>query len=421
MEKGNKTPRVKNPDPFTKSFMTPRSPTEHEEDNLSSDTENNRDDEEENSILIETNLVCNALTNSRIIINSVKTTLSESKGKISMGQKEKINEGMDNLFDIIAHLVSENNEMKGEIKILRPLTKIVTQNFIEVKKIMQENKSLFNNMNTKNEEIKKDIRKIIVPETYAEKVKKHEPIVIIKPKKKNQENIETKNEIKGNIDPVNFGITGMRNFKDGGVIVEFKNATDIKKIHDEVTGLLGDKYDVKIPQEKKPSVKIIGVTENYSFEELERKIKCQNEVIFEQNSKIKVTFIKETKNPRNQTSYTIYADVDGKTYHRMLKEEKINIGWDRCRVYDNLNIMRCFKCNGFNHKAIDCRNLKSCPKCAKHHDVKDCTDEDIQCINCIMTSKRLGLKLNSGHSAMSKECPIYKRKLDAKMSRISFL
>jgi len=207
------------------------------------------------------------------------------------------------------------------------------------------------------------------------------------------------------------------------MIMGFKNSTDIKKIHDEVLEKMGEKYVVKIPQEIKPSVKIVGLNEKYTFEEIENKIKTQNEYIFHENAKIKVTYVNEIKNKiKNQTNYTIYADVDGKTYQKMLQEQKINIGWDRCHVYDNLNIMRCFKCQGYSHKAIDCKNQQSCSKCAKQHDVKDCTGvEVLRCINCIMTNKRLGLKLNTNHSVLNKECPIYRRKLEAKMNRISFL
>lgn len=152
MEKNNKTPKTKNVDPFTKSCLTPRSPNQHEEDLLSSDSENKRENEEEMSTNIEAFKVNNALTTSRITINNIKTTITEGKGKIS--QKEKINNGLDQLFDIIAHLVAENNEMKGELKILRPLTKNFTENIAEVKNIMQEHKSLLINMTEKSEEFK---------------------------------------------------------------------------------------------------------------------------------------------------------------------------------------------------------------------------------------------------------------------------
>lgn len=71
----------------------------------------------------------NALINSRIIIHSEKTILTESKGKYPRVTKK------NNLRDIssiqyIAHLVAENNEMKSELQILRRPTKKVTVIFI---------------------------------------------------------------------------------------------------------------------------------------------------------------------------------------------------------------------------------------------------------------------------------------------------
>lgn len=133
---------------------------------------------------------------------------------------------------------------------------------------------------------------------------------------------------------------------------------------------------------KKPSIKIVGITQKQDREEIETKIKSQNEDIFETSSNIEVTYIKEFKNKRDQINYTVYAEVDGNTYQRIIKAEKIYLGWDRCRVYDNVNILRCFNCNGFNHKAIHCKNEISCPKCAKSHDIKNCNEGYNACINC---------------------------------------
>jgi len=110
------------------------------------------EDEEEKHAIIKPYKINDALTTSRSVINNMKTILLEGKGKISINQKEKLNDGMEELFDIIAHLVAEKNEMKGELKILRPLTKIYTKNFDEIKQVMQENKSLFINMENKNDE-----------------------------------------------------------------------------------------------------------------------------------------------------------------------------------------------------------------------------------------------------------------------------
>lgn len=52
-----------------------------------------------------------------------------------------------------------------------------------------------------------------------------------------------------------------------------------------------------------------------SFEEIKRTNK---------NAKIKVTYIKKIQ---NQTTFTVYANVDGETYHRMLMlKNKFGVG-----------------------------------------------------------------------------------------------
>lgn len=127
--------------------------------------------------------------------------------------------------------------------------------------------------------------------------------------------------------------------------------------------------------------------------------------------------------PGKRRDYFTLIEVDGTTYETLIRKEKINIGWDRCRVYDAVNVQRCYKCSGFGHKASDCRNQKACPRCAECHDLKDCKAEpkDIKCINCKNAVEKLKINLDIRHEAWSNECKVLSRKLEAEKSKIDFL
>lgn len=99
--------------------------------------------------------------------------------------------------------------------------------------------------------------------------------------------------------------------------------------------------------------------------------------------------------------------------------QRLNIGWERCRIFDGTYIMQCFNCQGYNHKANECRSETICFKCHCNHKSKECTKEIVKkCINCNKENKRLNLSLDENHETISKECPVYINKLNLKKKRL---
>ena len=78
----------------------------------------------------------------------------------------------------------------------------------------------------------------------------------------------------------------------------------------------------------------------------------------------------------------------------------------RCESYRTApQVTQCYKCQGFNHIAKDCKNAQKCLRCAGAHKSTECPDKNkdslkLKCSNC-----------NSEHVASSKECPKFKEQI----------
>ncbi|KAK4881871.1 hypothetical protein RN001_005190 [Aquatica leii] len=225
----------------------------------------------------------------------------------------------------------------------------------------------------------------------------NQQLIVNQDKIKKQKSVDTKNDIKKCIDPTDMNITGIRPVSNGGILIECKNKDDVCKLKEKAETKMGESYKIQLPKKKLPRIKIVGLSENLPPEIIEEKIKMQNSHINSEKSSLKIV---HTKEGRNRKSYITYAEVNAYTYRAIMKEEKINVGWDRCIVYDAIEIRRCYRCNGFNHKASECKAQKACPKCAGSHGLQECTvdgEENHKCSNCIQMAEKLKMKLDINH------------------------
>lgn len=239
--------------------------------------------------------------------------------------------------------------------------------------------------------------------------------LIIKPKAK-QESNKTKEAVKKNLKPIalEVGITQMKNVKDGGILLKCKTKEEVEKIKKAAEKKLGKNYQVKIPEQKKPSIKIVDIDEEYSEDELISAIKKQNLHIRHDSMELKVIVFKQMR-----SRYQAIIECDPTTFQNIMKEKTLSIGFLCCRVHEYVRLFRCFKCGGFNHKADECKSDISCLNCgSSEHTKKDC-ENDVRCANCILAKKNLGLDLDVEHSIFDvNRCPILQRKINSEKQKI---
>lgn len=242
---------------------------------------------------------------------------------------------------------------------------------------------------------------------------KSEQFVVVKPKK-NQNSDTTRAELARKI-PNPESVSAVHKIPKGGLVINCKNIEESKKLQKEASTKLGEDYTVIIPELKNPKMKILDMCENLSEDDIIKYIKKQNTYL--SDGYIKVLDIYE--NNLNK-QFNAIIEVDTTTFQKINEQKKIIIGWNVCRVYEYIHIKRCYKCCGFNHKSSVCKNKQACLKCGGEHIKKNCTSMESECVNCKSINEKLNLKFDTNHPAYSRECPVYKRKIENVQKNIKY-
>ena len=119
---------------------------------------------------------------------------------------------------------------------------------------------------------------------------------------------------------------------------------------------------------------------------------------------IKITHLAPLmRKPQNQEAPThsviIFMDDPSQADQLILRGIRIgNQKRNRCysteRYVPRSQLMQCFNCQGFGHKAEGCTRPQKCGKCAEEHQTKACSKPTQKCALC-----------NGSHQAWNEECP----------------
>lgn len=168
----------------------------------------------------------------------------------------------------------------------------------------------------------------------------------------------------------------------------------------------------------RPRIKILGLSAETQSDDLLVKLKKQNNL--PERCEIKIIRLIE-KRKSNSASFSALVETDAFTFDLLLKMKKVNVGWDRCKIVEAVDVLRCFKCSSYGHKANACLNALCCPKCGEEHEVTNCLSNVERCVNCMKTKKDGSLEQTStSHAAWSTECPIFQKRLKNMRQRIDY-
>ncbi|XP_067619860.1 repetitive organellar protein-like [Eurosta solidaginis] len=210
-------------------------------------------------------------------------------------------------------------------------------------------------------------------------LKKRAPI-IVKPKAK-QTSERTRQDLNNKINPNELKITDIKAGHNGIMVIDSINEDERNKIKQIMDKKISDEYEIKIPRDYKPKLFITGMqfekNRDYLIECLRKQNKCleQGEIKIIKQYNVKTS---------NKNYYNAILEVDEEMFTNAIKLDKLNVGWERCKVYDGVDVTTCFKCRGYNHKATECKNEEVCTKCLGKHKTIECNEQPAnKCINCI--------------------------------------
>lgn len=233
------------------------------------------------------------------------------------------------------------------------------------------------------------------------------PAIIVRPKRQ-QKCSATRNDVNKKIIPSNIALRSVNNIQNGGIEIKCKNNEDLPKLHKKAMEEIGEHYTVMIQKIRNPKVRITNMSRKLKGDEIIDHMKRDNEFLREAVA-LKVLYVYDIKNTEN---YGTILEVDPKTFKLLMKQGTIAIGMNNCKVTECLNVLRCYKCCGYNHKANACSYKTACLRCGGEHKIKDCRSRSSICINCKVISDKHKLNLNFNHPAWSRECPVLLRKID---------
>lgn len=255
---------------------------------------------------------------------------------------------------------------------------------------------------------------------YSEIIKnKTQPAVIVKPKNTEQSTTKTKMDINRNINTVdsNLKVSKVKNVKNGGILLGFSSKEENLRFKKLASDKLSENYDIKEVKGVQPRIKIVGMTEMYNAEEIieyiEHAVRNNCTSI---NLSIDCSLIKSFPTKKNPKVYQALIQLDKNSYDTLIKVGDLFIGYDHCYIFDAVEIMRCYNCNGFHHSSKHCSNQKSCPKCGVSekldHSHSDCKAEYLKCVNCMKAINNDKELLDANHGAWDLSCPVYLREVE---------
>jgi hypothetical protein len=257
-----------------------------------------------------------------------------------------------------------------------------------------------------------------MPESWAtvvsKKNKKSSKLsVIVKPKNIEISRKDIQSLLNDKLKPDEIDFNDMRMAKNNGLIYSCENEQDQKKLADEMAKALGEEFEVKIPKDFSPRIKILNAALPDDMDDNEKIyefLKDRNsELANAKYAKVIMKYQRKQTNEGDEKCFDIILECDGNTYEYYVGGRKIKIGWSAYKVVDGTHVKRCMKCLAYGHKKDECRNKSmACARCGDNHLEKDCKVKVFTCCNCSKVNRKARRQVyQEDHRATDSRCPVF--------------
>nr|XP_037877412.1 uncharacterized protein LOC119630951 [Bombyx mori] len=291
------------------------------------------------------------------------------------------------MYELLSELTKIVEEMGNkELTIIKPqgIDTGVTRKMLEVlfrgKDIKLELRTPKKGENTNNTETRKRDDVIVIEggtTTYADTVKR------------------LKEGIKGTASLEN--IKGVKKTAKGQVLVRVMG--NIEEMTGKIREMMGDRKVRRTGGSKKKVLHIKGMDSSVEMEEVREDLKSTN--LIKKVDSLEIRSLRPMGGG-NQTATVILDEEDA---GRLLAGGKIRVGLNICHIHERIELLRCYRCWEYGHKAENCNGedrSKACRRCSEAgHIAGVCVNEQF----CPLCSKK-------GHTAGTGRCPLFREALE---------
>ncbi|XP_032455624.1 uncharacterized protein LOC100115309 isoform X1 [Nasonia vitripennis] len=183
---------------------------------------------------------------------------------------------------------------------------------------------------------------------------------------------------------------------DSEVIISCMNEASAIDTEKSLTKKLSNTCTIEKEEVKKPRLKVVGFDnyEQMDIKTIEEDINTRNFKKFESKCTVVHTYVnKKTK------VQSVILEVTAEIYkHIRESKNRIFVGYQNCRVYDDLNLQPYFNCGRFGHNGNKCFNEKVCLKCAGSHNSVYCNRiNEMCCVNCLYGNNTYKIQYDTKH------------------------
>lgn len=150
-----------------------------------------------------------------------------------------------------------------------------------------------------------------------------------------------------------------------GIVITTTSKEAVGKLQAQLKGRAGlRQLQVKRPKENTYNIKVIGIEEEIDAEELPERVVTQNHL----NCEPEDITVKKTWKGRRGT--TVVFAFNQRGLNAAKERSHLNIGWDRCPVFDHFFLPHCTKCAEHGHNTIACEGPLRCTNCGNGGQIK---------------------------------------------------
>ncbi|KAH7968574.1 hypothetical protein HPB52_009831 [Rhipicephalus sanguineus] len=342
-----------------------------------------------------------------LVPSQVGTSVEERRGKGSPLQRPmQADKKLFKALSVIAAEASGNEVVSTQVNLIinevAKVKSLILEATHEVAGLQGELRATRETMNTGSKQSMAEVVRKSIPGDLDRRPTSPKPKEAIVVRSATPDKEELTELICENIDPCSLGLRDveMRPSRDG-VVITSTSKEAISSLQRELETNAATRRTVEVTQGRKrfPQIKIVGISEDITDEELPARLVTQN------NLQCTAEDFTLAKSWRGREGKTACFEITKQAHEALRGRMRLNLKWTRCRFFDSTFVPRCKNCAQLGHVEKFCQEASRCTDCGGAHHLRQCKSHHKSCRAC----ERAFPGENREHSFLSYDCPVFRQ------------